>query len=91
MYVTINHLRSVAFDANGIPLAIGANHALSQTMTAVGDATASPSGVHLVRIATDTDITIDGFSEGQLSYMPAGSVEFFPDWEGRVLTIAVPA
>lgn len=89
MLVTITHLRSARNDGNGNALPVGSGVVgTSGELTAAGSADAALADATIARVATDTAITINGFGISS-DYMPAGSVEYFPSWEGRVFTVAL--
>lgn len=90
MLVTINQLRQLARDDNGEIMPVARGHVASESRTAAGSFAACLADAAVARVATDTAITINAFSDSA-SFMPAGSVEYFPAREGKVFTIAVVA
>lgn len=84
-YSRLATIRGDAFQ--DMPMGHGYNG--SETLTAVGAAAALAAGTVLVRIATDTAVTVDAASEGaSAEFLPAAGEYWFPVEAGQVLTFS---
>lgn len=89
MKITITEYQRMAKDENGRDVPVGDNYLAHQTLTAVGAATALNAATRLIRLATDTAVTVDVASAGASSeLLPANAVEYFKVSGGQVLTFA---
>lgn len=89
MIVTLAEFSELARDDYGGRMQLGGGHLASQTVTAAGAFAATQANAELVRIGTDTAITVDVYDGSDPLFMPANSVEFFPVAGGQTLTVAL--
>lgn len=90
MLVTITQFARTGRTSNNELIQIGEGYLAGEQLTADGTSAEFSTGCRLIRVATDTAITIDPYGEGAGDEMllPAGAVEWFPAASGGTLTIA---
>lgn len=74
-------------DLNGNAAPVRLGYKGGQVLAAAGAATAAPTGSKMVRIATDTQVTVDAYATGTSDVLlPAGAIDDFPVAGGQILT-----
>lgn len=91
MLVTATQYRQLATGPNGERLPIGDSISGHEALTGDDSFAAMAAGTTLVRVGTDTAITLTPSGSSAAMFMPANSVEFFAVVAGQTLAVATVA